>query len=64
MRELAQRGRETRCGSSWSGQAVGLAHVLRFPQPVGGESMYYVYELVFIFHSPVTLKISEHKGRP
>lgn len=63
MCELAQRGGD-RCGSSWSGRAVGLALVLWFPQPDGGESMYYVYELVFIFHSPLALKISEHKGRP
>lgn len=64
MRELAQRGGETCRGSSWSGQAVGLARVLWFPQPVGGESDFYVYELVFIFHCALALKTSESKGGP
>lgn len=64
MRELAPRDREARRGGSWSGQAVGLAHVLGFPQPVGGESDFYVYEPVFIFHPALAFKISEHKGEP
>ena len=43
---------------------MGLAHVLWFPQPVGKESAFYVYELVFIFHSAFAIKSSEHKGGP
>lgn len=43
---------------------MGLAHVLWFPQSVGKESAFDICELVFIFHSALAIKSSEHKGGP